>query len=104
MPGGDELRLLGCSVPELLRAGFSSAAAPGRKRKAQEGSRIQEGKRFFCSWTFPLFLPFTFLLLPYLITLSALARISGEMVTPICFAVLRLITVSKILGCSTGRS
>src|SRR5690348_7980507 len=40
----------------------------------------------------------------YLITLSALASTLGGIVRPICFAVLRLITNSNFVGCSTGRS
>src|ERR1044072_5251202 len=40
----------------------------------------------------------------HLITLSALASTLGGMVRPICFAVLRLITNSYLVGCSTGRS
>jgi hypothetical protein len=40
----------------------------------------------------------------HLITLSALARMCGEMVTPICFAVFKLITISNLVGCSTGMS
>ena len=38
----------------------------------------------------------------YLITLSARASTSGGIVRPICFAVLRLITNSNLVGCSTG--
>ena len=38
------------------------------------------------------------------ITLSALANTFGGIVRPICFAVLRLITKSNFIGCSTGRS
>src|SRR5437870_13380528 len=37
-------------------------------------------------------------------TLSALYSIDCGMVTPICLAVLRLITSSNLVGCSTGRS
>jgi len=33
-------------------------------------------------------------------TLSACIRISGEIVSPICFAVLRFITSSNFVGCS----
>src|SRR5207253_4089595 len=40
----------------------------------------------------------------HLITLSARSRTSGGIVRPICFAVLRLITSSNFVGCSTGRS
>jgi hypothetical protein len=40
----------------------------------------------------------------HLITLSALARMCGEMVAPICFAVFKLITISNLVGCSTGMS
>jgi hypothetical protein len=40
----------------------------------------------------------------HLITLSALASTFGEIVTPICFAALRLMTSSNLLGRSTGRS
>ena len=38
------------------------------------------------------------------ITLSARASTLGGIVRPICFAVLRLITSSNLVGCSTGRS
>src|SRR5215470_8855047 len=37
----------------------------------------------------------------HLITLSALASTVGGIARPICFAVLRLITNSNFLGCST---
>src|SRR5262245_54336291 len=40
----------------------------------------------------------------YRITLSALASTFGGIVRPICFAVLRLMTSSNFVGCSTGRS
>ena len=40
----------------------------------------------------------------HLITLSALASTFCGIVRPICFAVLRLITSSNFVGCSTGRS
>jgi hypothetical protein len=39
----------------------------------------------------------------HLITLSALASMSGGIVTPICFAVLRLTTSSNLVGCSMGQ-
>ena len=42
--------------------------------------------------------------LAHLITRSALASTAGEMIKPICFAVLRLTTISNLVGCSTGRS
>jgi hypothetical protein len=47
-----------------------------------------------------------FFLLPiaYLITLSARVSTLCGIVTPICFAVLRLITNSNLVGRSTGRS
>src|SRR5215470_13730372 len=44
------------------------------------------------------------LLTPYRITRSALASTFDGIVTPICLAVLRLITNSNFVGCSTGRS
>jgi hypothetical protein len=40
----------------------------------------------------------------HLITLSALYSKDCGMVRPICFAVLRLITNSNFVGCSTGKS
>jgi len=40
----------------------------------------------------------------YLTTLSACRSTCGGIVTPICLAVLRLITSSNFFGCSTGRS
>ena len=40
----------------------------------------------------------------HLINLVARASTSGGIVRPICFAVLRLITNSNFVGCSTGRS
>ncbi len=40
----------------------------------------------------------------HLITLSPRANISAGIVRPICFAVLRLIASSNLVGCSTGRS
>jgi len=51
-----------------------------------------------------LFLPFAFLLLPYLMTLSARASTFGGIVRPICLAAFRLIMNSNFVGCSTGRS
>src|SRR5829696_1593975 len=41
---------------------------------------------------------------PHSITSSARARSVGEIVRPRAFAVLRLITSSNLVGCSTGRS
>src|ERR1044071_1190717 len=38
------------------------------------------------------------------ITLSALAKTVGGTLNPICLAVLRLMTSSNFVGCSTGRS
>ena len=43
-------------------------------------------------------------LTPHCITLSARASTFCGMVTPICFAVLRLITSSNSVGCCTGKS
>src|SRR5262245_21172649 len=40
----------------------------------------------------------------YLITLSARNSTDCGIVTPICFAVFRLMTSSNFVGCSTGRS
>ena len=40
----------------------------------------------------------------YLMTRSARASTFGGIVRPICFAVLRLITNSNFVGCSTGSS
>src|SRR5437763_1045454 len=40
----------------------------------------------------------------YLITLSALTSTFGGIVSPICFAVFRLMINSNFVGCSTGRS
>ena len=40
----------------------------------------------------------------YLMTLSARYSIDCGIVMPICFAVLRLITSSNFVGCSTGKS
>jgi hypothetical protein len=45
-----------------------------------------------------------FRLLGHRITLSALAKTLGGIVNPICLAVLRLMTSSNFVGCSTGRS
>src|SRR5206468_5134044 len=42
--------------------------------------------------------------LPHLITLSALASTFGGIVRPICLAVVRLMTSSNFVGCSTGMS
>src|SRR5947207_15453070 len=42
--------------------------------------------------------------LAYSITSSARARIDGGTMTPSAFAVLRLMTNSKMVGCMTGRS
>ena len=40
----------------------------------------------------------------HLISLFARASTSGAIVTPICFAVFRLMMSSNFVGCSTGRS
>ena len=40
----------------------------------------------------------------YLMILSARAKTFCGMISPICFAVLRFITSSSFVGCSTGRS
>src|SRR6266545_4597372 len=45
-----------------------------------------------------------FRLFDHRITLSALAKTFGGIVSPICLAVFRLITNSNFVGCSTGRS
>ena len=42
--------------------------------------------------------------LSHLITLSARYSTDCGIVSPICFAVLRLMTSSNFIGCSTGRS
>src|SRR5262245_23821139 len=42
--------------------------------------------------------------LPHLITFSARIIITGGIVRPSALAVLRLITSSNLVGCSTGRS
>src|SRR5688572_32825356 len=47
---------------------------------------------------------FVFKLVDHRITLSALANTCGGIVRPICLAVLRLMTSSNFVGCSTGRS
>src|SRR5262245_44582648 len=39
----------------------------------------------------------------HLITLSALTSTFGGIVSPICFAVFKLMTNSNLVGCSTGR-
>src|SRR5262249_1686273 len=49
-------------------------------------------------------LPFSFLLLPYLITLSARYSTDWGIIRPICFAILRLMMNSNFVGCSTGKS
>src|SRR5262245_13258828 len=43
-------------------------------------------------------------LLDHRITLSALAKTLGGIINPICWAVLRLMTNSNFIGCSTGKS
>jgi hypothetical protein len=50
------------------------------------------------------FLSGSAIVLPHLITLSALTSTFGGIVRPICFAVFRLITSSNFVGCSTGKS
>ena len=40
----------------------------------------------------------------YLITLPARANTFGGIISPICLAVMRLMTNSNFTGCSTGRS
>ncbi len=96
--------------PPSLRAGSFCLETPRDRRSFQES--------FFGVWTLiptptiqnPKAAPQTAiqnsLLLPnaYLITLSARISVHCGIVRPICFAVLRLITNSNFIGCSTGRS
>jgi hypothetical protein len=76
----------------LLRAG----------RAKREEESVNSEAKCFSSFTVDQWL------LPdgsfHLITLSARASTFCGIITPICFAVLRLMTSSNFLGCSTGRS
>src|SRR4030095_15825642 len=89
---------------DTLSERLSSAAAP-RKEKQFSKMKLPIGRQRFshaclCSVVFY----FSFLLLPYRITLSAFVSVHCGIVRPICLAVLRLITNSNFVGCSTGMS
>src|SRR5215471_327974 len=77
-------------TPDTLLVRFSSPAAHRRKRKARGAKRPAQHRKWLSSY--------------YRITLSARASTLGGIVTPICLAVLRLITNSNFVGCSTGIS
>src|SRR5262245_16233641 len=86
------------SGPLALRGGRSRAQeSDGRqprgllraRRKRPRGRSAEEGDE---------------LAAPHSITLSARTRIESGTVRPSAFAVLRLMTNSNLIGCSTGRS
>src|SRR5215475_14743549 len=74
------------------------------KRSSQQDN-CEQAKLDLSPHRLPRFiLPFSFLLLPYLITLSARASTLGGIVRPICLAAFKLMMKSNFFGCSTGRS
>src|SRR5207248_2326483 len=85
-----------------------------KKRRRQNHGGERDSKDFFthCPLRSPIkignpkFLPVAYCLasIAYLITLSARYSTACGIVTPICFAVLRLMTNSNFVGCSTGSS
>jgi hypothetical protein len=85
----------------LLLSGVqkSLSARAGKERSAKE-------RCFSLHVFFPRSLHSTLVTRPsfHLITLSALASTLGGIVRPICFAVLRLMMNSNLIGCSTGSS
>src|SRR5437870_4044575 len=96
------------SAESLLAAALRPEGLAQRaKRQTDQDERAKcktQGRRFFYSSNFLLrFFLFTFVLF-YLMILSARASTFDGIVRPICLAVLRLITNSNFIGCSTGRS
>jgi hypothetical protein len=73
---------------------------------ASRKGEISQRTMLFASCLFPRSLHSTLVTRPsfHLITLSALASTLGGIVRPICFAVLRLMMNSNLIGCSTGSS
>src|SRR5262249_47791328 len=93
-----------CAIIQVTYAGdFSRLLSVGKRNICQKKSCQQPESDsllhvfFLASWLTP-FASF------HLISLFARASSSGGIVRPICFAVLRLITSSNFVGCSTGRS
>src|SRR6266478_672890 len=86
---------------DTLSVGLSSAAAPPQNTQMRKSQQRGWRPRFFYSWVSS---DYCRLVLPHLITLSALVKTLGGIVRPICLAVFRLIISSNFFGCSTGRS
>src|SRR5215475_12037799 len=83
------------AITESLPEEFFLAAAP-RRDEHETVEQQQTGRQSFLCSSFPP--------RAYRITLSALANTFGEIMRPICFAALRLMMNSNLIGCSTGRS
>src|SRR6266536_6605742 len=81
--------------PCLLRAGKRNIC---QKKSCQQPGSDSLLHVFFLASCLTPFASF------HLISLLARASTSGGIITPICLAVLRFITNSNFVGCSTGRS
>ena len=110
--GGSEVaeNLMISSCPELLLLNannqpilgmFFQSCTWGERRKYKQQSGKRKIKNLLNHSPSPHLRPHDYF---HLITRSALASTFGGMVRPICLAVLRLITSSNFVGCSTGRS
>src|ERR671910_1782034 len=77
----------------LLRCGWCANRKQHSANRKKDSS--MQGLPFYCQSAAAV---------DYLITRSARVSKIGGMVTPICFAVFKLITISNLVGCSTGKS
>src|SRR5262245_3084739 len=81
--------------PSLLRVGKRNICQKKSCQQPESDSLLHVFFRASCLTPFAS---------SHLISLFARASTSGAIVTPICFAVFRLITNSNFVGCSTGKS
>src|SRR5262245_56527348 len=79
---------------------FSAAAHLPSAQRLKSGWLRKRQRVFYSQALLPIQNPKR----DYLITLSARTSTFGGIVRPICLAVLRLITNSNFVGCSTGKS
>jgi hypothetical protein len=91
LPSGDTIPIRG-----IFLTGCASAAA-----QIEKSDMPTAAANLILSFEFMLPLNFKNY---YLITRSARASMFGGIVSPICFAVFKLITSSNFAGCSNGRS
>src|SRR5215471_21135405 len=91
---------------EFLRLLRLSGKAKRHEQSAKKAKRKEYGAKRKSKNLLAHLSPHAFRLTThaYRITLSARYSTVCGIVTPICFAVLRLITSSNFVGCSTGRS